>query len=361
MTTAGTAQLGLEVPIGSIEGELKKLWEADEASTNASMMNLAIYSEDPDSLERNSRAIRELTREHACRAILIGMDRQAPEIRIKSWITAHCHLAHGQKSVCCEQLSFLLEGKAIGRLRNTVFAHLASDLPLVFWWQGELSDLFEPALYGLIDCLVFDSTKWADPLPGFKLIEEAAGDSRNRTAVQDLAWTRSNHFRLAVAGLFDDLVAQRALPEVNEVRLVAHPGQRTTALLLIAWLATQAGWRPGLELGIAAERAAGCAECFRLESREGRSIAVKVEWKEDSAPLGHLEIRAPGCEVSVWRERGSGHLRQRLECPGHQLALSGPADAEDEVALIAEQLSRGGKDALFRKVWPAFLELLGLV
>ena len=72
MTTPDTAHLGMEVPIGSIEKELKKLWEADQASTNASLMNLAIYSEDPDSLQRNSLAIGELTREHSCRAILIG-------------------------------------------------------------------------------------------------------------------------------------------------------------------------------------------------------------------------------------------------------------------------------------------------
>ncbi|NIP97231.1 MAG: hypothetical protein GWO24_28890 [Akkermansiaceae bacterium] len=360
MTRAATAQLGFEVPIGTIEGELKKLWEADQASTNASLMNLAVYSENPGSLEGNSRAIRELTREHACRAILIGMDRAAPEIGIRSWITAHCHLAHGQKSVCCEQLSFLLEGKAVGRLRNTVFAHLSSDLPLVFWWQGELSGLFEPALYRMIDQLVFDSSEWSDVEGGFGRIREAVQDSRHRIVVQDLAWTRSYHYRLAVAGLFDDLVAQRTLPEVREVKLVAHPGQRSTALLLVAWLATQAGWRPGPELGMAAERAAGCGECFVMESGTGQVITVKIDWDEEGPALGLLEMRAPGFLVSVSRERGAAFLQQRLEGPGHELVLSGPADCDGQVELVAEQLSLGGRDELFRKAWPLFFELLRL-
>lgn len=352
------AQLGMEVPIGTLEGELKKLWEADEASTNASLMNLAVYSEDPEALGRNSELIRDLTREHACRAILIAMDRKASEAEISAWITAHCHLSHGSKSVCCEQLAFLLRGKAVGRLRNTVFAHLASDLPLVFWWQGELSDLFEAPLYRMIDRFVFDSTEWSDPKRGFERIRAAADDAKHRIVMQDLAWTRTYHYRLALAGLYDDLVAQRALGEVSEVRLVAHPGQRTSALQMVAWLATQAGWRQGLELGLAAERAAGCDECFVMESEEGKVVTIRIEWDEGGAPLGLVELKAPECVVRVSRERGATHLLQQLECPGHAIELSGPADGDLSAELLADQLSRGGKNALFRKVWPAFFELL---
>ena len=124
-------ELGREVPIGGIDKELHKLWAEDDARTNASLVNLAVYSEKPGSLVENSRAMRELTREHACRALLIGIDREVEETSIKAWITAHCHLSHGQKSVCCEQIAFALTGRATGRLRNTVFAHLNSDLPYV--------------------------------------------------------------------------------------------------------------------------------------------------------------------------------------------------------------------------------------
>ena len=38
--------LGIPVEVGAIDGELKKLWEADEASTNASLMNFLVYTED---------------------------------------------------------------------------------------------------------------------------------------------------------------------------------------------------------------------------------------------------------------------------------------------------------------------------
>lgn len=42
-----TKYLGMPVEVGAIDGELKKLWEADEASTNASLMNFLVYTEDP--------------------------------------------------------------------------------------------------------------------------------------------------------------------------------------------------------------------------------------------------------------------------------------------------------------------------
>ena len=54
--TAETYSLGLPVEIGKIEQELKKLWEEGEgAMTRASLMNLAVYSEEPGSLDKNTQ------------------------------------------------------------------------------------------------------------------------------------------------------------------------------------------------------------------------------------------------------------------------------------------------------------------
>ena len=125
--------LGKEVAIADVDKELRLLWEADKASNNASLINFAVYSEEKGAIIKNSELVQAVTREHACRALLVGIDRTNPDASIRAWITAHCHLSHGKKSVCCEQIAFQLTGKATGRLRNTVFSHLNSDLPLVFW------------------------------------------------------------------------------------------------------------------------------------------------------------------------------------------------------------------------------------
>ena len=197
-------ELGIEVPVSKIDLELRKLWEQDEARTNASLMNLVVFSEKPGALIENSAIIRELTREHACRAILVEID-SAAEPSLRAWITAHCHLAEGRKSVCCEQISFYLTGRVTGRFRNTVFAHLNSDLPLVFWWQGELSDILTERLVSVIDRLIIDSSSWQDPAAAFRLIEETAAINTD-LILQDHAWSRTWQFRLGVASIFDDLI-----------------------------------------------------------------------------------------------------------------------------------------------------------
>lgn len=358
MSDFNTESLGKEVPVGMIQKELKKLWEADEANTKASLMNLLVYTENPADLVRNSKRVQELTREHSCRAVLIAMDRKAPEASIRSWITAHCHLSNGKKSVCSEQIAFLLSGKAIGRLRNTAFANMSSDLPLVFWWQGELSDLFQERLYRLFDRLIIDSGSWKDAKSGFDKLAAAQETMDGKLLVQDLAWTRSFHIRVALAALFDDPLAERVVGEINKVRIVAQKEERMAALLLISWLATQAGWRDGQELALSDEKRTESGENYFFESPNGGTVEVELIWDEDSAALGLLEVHAPGCLVRVAREKNSKHLTQYLAAGGHKIELSAPADEDDEVGLLADQLSRGGQNSLYQKVLPGLLRLL---
>ncbi|MFL6539270.1 MAG: hypothetical protein ACJ8HU_00750, partial [Chthoniobacterales bacterium] len=65
--------IGMPVEIGKIERELKRLWaEGGEKMTRASLINLAVYSEEPDSLQRNTQIVAAITENHACRAIVIA-------------------------------------------------------------------------------------------------------------------------------------------------------------------------------------------------------------------------------------------------------------------------------------------------
>ncbi len=349
MTTAihpSFHELGTEVPISEIDKELRKLWEQDDAQTNASLMNLVVYSERRGGLLENSAIVRDLTREHACRAILVEIDRSIPEPGLRAWITAHCHLAHGKKSVCCEQIAFHLTGRVTGRFRNTVFSHLNSDLPLVFWWQGELSDVFTERLVSVMNRLIVDSSGWEDPAAGFAKIGEA-GQTNAELILQDLAWTRSWQFRVGLAGLFDDPIAQEALPEIGEVRIVHHPAHRNSALQLLAWLSIQAGWQPLSREG----------DCFSFGSKSGEKSGVLVA-EEGSAPLGLLELRSGGLAVRVSREAGSPHVFREIDSPGYSANSFSPADPDEPAQLVGLQLSRGGKNSLFQKVLPRFREFL---
>ena len=45
----------------TIHRELKKLWDGDGVMTRASLINLAVYSEAPDSLGKNTAIVARLT------------------------------------------------------------------------------------------------------------------------------------------------------------------------------------------------------------------------------------------------------------------------------------------------------------
>ncbi len=335
-------ELGIEVPVSQIDRELRKLWEQDDAQTNASLMNLVVYSERPGGLLENSRIINDLTRENACRAILVEIERDE-EPSLRAWITAHCHLSHGKKSVCCEQISFRLTGRVTGRFRNTVFSHLNSDLPLVFWWQGELSDVFTERLASVMDRLIVDSATWKDVPDNFSRIHEAV-EGNTALVGQDLAWTRCWQFRVGIAGLFDDAVAQTILGKIETVRITHSPGNRNTALQILAWLVVQAGWK-----------ATGKSTFL---TKNGTAVSASVESSGESAPIGLVEFVCGETTVRVSRENGSAHLLREIVSGSYHVSSLSPADPEDSADLVAQQLSRGGKNSLFLKILPVFLELL---
>jgi glucose-6-phosphate dehydrogenase assembly protein OpcA len=338
--------LGTEVPISAIDRELRKLWEQDEARTNASLMNLVVYSEAEGALIANSEIIREITREHACRAILVGIDRQEPTASLRAWITAHCHLADGRKSVCCEQIAFFLTGRVTGRFRNTVFAHLNSDLPLVFWWQGELSEIMTERLVSVMDRFIVDSSSWANPAASFAMIEEAS-QSNAELVIQDHAWTRSWQFRVGIASLFDDPAAQDALPKINAVEMVHHPAHRNSALQVLAWLVVQAGWKDQ-------ESARG----FAYVSAGGVEIAVTLTEDSAAPPLGRVTLRAGEVTVSVCQKPGASHVERQVESAQYKAVSLSPIDPQTPAELLAVQLARGGKNSLYQKILPRFRSML---
>ena len=339
-------ELGIEVPVAAIDRELRKLWEQDEARTNASLMNLVVYSEKPGALIANSEIIRELTREHACRAILVGIDPHEPKPSLRAWITAHCHLADGRKSVCCEQIAFHLTGRVTGRFRNTVFAHLNSDLPLIFWWQGELSNTLTERLVSVMDRLVIDSSSWANPAASFALIEETS-QSNPDLVIQDHAWTRSWQFRVGIAGLFDDSAAQQDLSTIHSVEISYHPDHRNTALQLLAWLAVQAGWKN-----------ANTSESFALVSTAGVAISVKLTPDTSGPPLSSVVIRGANTTVQVSQKPGASHVERMVETATYKATSLSPVDPVSPAELVAVQLSRGGKNSLYQKILPRFRSML---
>ena len=350
--TAETVSLGLPVAIDRIDRELKKLWsEGEGAMTRASLMNLAVYSEEPESLTHNTRLLARITENHACRAIVIGADPRAKNDRMEAWISAHCHLSRaGTKRVCSEQISFLLEGAMVKLLPSIVFSQLDSDLPLYLWWQSEFAEPMDPQLWSWIDRLIYDSQSWRDFNAQIRLVEMAQREAKQRIVLCDLNWTRLVHFRLAFAQFFDHPGSHHHFREIKNGSIIFGNGFRSTAILFVGWLAAQLGWE------IRSEKNAGPIE---LGNSDGETVRIQLQEKGDDAPIASFTAQSHGIEFQV-TQADCGDLlevcRSKLgEVPARQVL---PSSENDPVKLMSEELMRGGPHHVYLRAVEKVRELL---
>jgi glucose-6-phosphate dehydrogenase assembly protein OpcA len=333
---------GEAVEVREIDRRLKALWESNEAMTRASLMNFAIVSEQPDSMETGTELIREVTREHACRALLFVIEPAADDRWVRAWITAHCQLGDGgNKSVCSEQISFLIHGCGQTLLANTLFAHVDSDLPLTLWWQGDFTGNWEPHLFTEIDRLVIDSSGWESPAEQFAILRRAWLHSASEFSVNDIAWTRVLSLRMALAACFDDPAALERLPEVESVEITCAAGHVLPGKLFAAWAAHRAGWE------LAEVAVPGRAFVFKSEDR-----SLRVTFSETPAlsPVPRVRLSGPGLEVTLTHGDESAFIASRVETPAGVTERLTPCPCRTPAELVIERLRRGCNTRLYFKL-----------
>jgi glucose-6-phosphate dehydrogenase assembly protein OpcA len=341
---------GLPVEIGKIDRELKKLWaESGSAMTRASLMNLAVYNEEPGSLPRNTEIIFKITEDHACRAIVISANPGAKENRVEAWISAHCHVSRaGGKQVCSEQLSFLLEGPSARLLPNIVFSQLDSDLPLYLWWQGQFHDPMDPQLWAWVDRVIYDSQAWNDFGTQMQRVETAQAEAKQRIVLCDLNWTRLVQFRLAIAQFFDHPGSHHRFQEIERVEIDFAPGYRSTALLLAGWFAAQLRWT--LE-----ENSTADALAFR--DQEQKTIQVLLGEKEGE-PISRCLVNCGAIEYRVLHLAKADLLDVAAEGSTAARKCLMPAGDNDAVRLMSEELMRGGPHRVYLRAMNCVRSLL---
>jgi glucose-6-phosphate dehydrogenase assembly protein OpcA len=346
-----TYSLGLPVEIGKIDQELKKLWQENEgAATRASLMNLAVYSEEPGSLERNTHLMARITEDHACRAIVIEADCNAEEDRVDSWISAHCHVSRaGSKQVCSEQISFRLNGGCTTQLPNIVLSNLDSDLPLYLWWQGEFRAPMDPQLWTWVDRVIYDSQPWKDFQGQMRLVESAQAEAKQRIVLCDLNWTRLDKVRFALAQFFDHPASHHHFAKMREVRIDYASGFRSTALLFVGWLAAQLNWRAQKRNG---------ANKLQFVSPSGRKIDIEMR-QHDGQPIHEVALTTGDIEFVVTHAKCGDLLEVSREKTGEKRAAQlMPAGKNDPVSLMSEELMRGGPHHVYLHAVNCVRELL---
>jgi len=342
---------GMPVEVGEIERQLGLLWEhSDAGKVRASLVNLVIYSEASDAIESNTPLLSEIAANHAFRALLVQANPAGRQSSVQAWITEHCHLRDaGKKEICSEQITFRLEGSAAGRLPNIVFSHLDTDLPLYFWWQGNLHAESETQLWTWVDRLIVDSNTWTKPAAQFAILRSIGELSRDRCATCDLNWTRLFHLRYATAQLFDLAAARQRLPQIRSVKLAHAPGCRLTALLILGWLASRLNWTPQ-----------GNSRNPGFHNDRGEPITL--DFQENSAASASVsEIRFDlGDATASLRPHPDGDFYvAEFQAPDHEnIEFMVPAGREKASDILLSELGRTSRHPLY---WPAIRAIESLL
>lgn len=344
--------LGFPVSISDIDKELPRLYADEEdgspGTTRASLLNFALYSERPDKLEENSGVIGDITRNAACRSLLVSVDSSNGPTSAKAWIQAHCQIGrNGEKSVCSEQISFVLTGGSPALVRNTVFSHLDSDLPLVFWWRGEFSDSFEDRLYSRIDRLIFDSEMWQNPRNQFLRLITAQESGRSQFCCHDLAYTRLNPLRQAISNAFDLPLLGSMVGKISWIRIQHPAANRMSALHLGAWLA--------LSLEARLVRASSSLDRYHFQST-GSAYPPEFDVEMEETGEGELSVKMGVGDriLELKKDMRNRLLSTRIwdesmkQCEFEDCF---PVRKTDDASLVTEILERGGRNRnLFKTV-----------
>jgi len=351
MPVAEPYSLGQQVEIANIAGALKKLWsEGEGVKTRASLINLAVYSEKPGSLERNTQLISRIAESHACRALVIGVNRESKENRVETWVNAHCHLTRaGSKQICTEQISFLLEGPCVKLLPSIVFSHLDSDLPLYLWWQDDFPEAMDPQLWAWVDRLIFDSQGWTNFATQMRLVETAEQEAKQRIVLCDLNWTRLDKVRYAIAQFFDHPASHHHFAEMESVTVAFAPGFKSTAILLVGWLAAQLNWKANQQ-----EMNGSC----RFLDANNQKIDIEL-WEKPGAPIGDVVLKSQSVKFCVAPAK-CGDLLEVSRSGENEAAQPQmmPAQTNDPVDLMTQELLRGGPHHVFLRAVNCVRQLL---
>jgi glucose-6-phosphate dehydrogenase assembly protein OpcA len=173
-----------------------------------------------------TRTLEGMQERHPSRTILLfprpGSERRA----LDADVDLRC-FARGPREggVCFEVVELTLNGDRARAPGSVVAPLLLPDLPVFLRWRGELP-FGEPELEQLVelaDRLVVDSSEWPEPERSYAQLPELL----DAAIVSDIAWSRVESWRYALAGLW---------PQIADVSTLRVAGPRADALLLAGWL-----------------------------------------------------------------------------------------------------------------------------
>jgi glucose-6-phosphate dehydrogenase assembly protein OpcA len=226
--------------IRDVERELARL-RAEQAAVGGSAQRTSVMTHLAWVPERwqdaATKALAGLEERHPSRTILLFPRPDDSSDALDASVDLRCFAGGGESAaVCFEVVELHLLGARARHPASVVVPLLLPDLPVFLRWRGDppfgASELDE--LAGVADRLVVDSSEWED-VPGcFGRLAQLF----DRIAVSDIAWSRTEPWRRALAARWPGIA------DVGELRV---EGPEADALLLAGWLRARLGRDVSLE------------------------------------------------------------------------------------------------------------------
>jgi glucose-6-phosphate dehydrogenase assembly protein OpcA len=349
----GTADVRVDVT--AIEKSLADLWrgekEGEHAVTRAALWNVVAHTSTAENHAVASETLGRVAVAVPHRAIAVRSN-PADKPEIASWISANCHEVAPGKQVCSEQIDIVAGGDRIHRVPPIVNALLIPDMPVAFWWLGDLPNEHEQYVESLLepaDRLIVDSVHFDSPAD-LELVSRVGASTS--TSPADLNWVRLEEWRTATASIFDPPSMRPRLQSIRRVRVAAGVsdasffGESIESLYYASWLSAQLGHHVSSE--------------GQVEG-PGGPIDYQLERRNQSTEVGGVAfvevVFEDGSSATISRDRENGVLVANVDGMVSAPESVTRALARTTAELITRQLKRTEGDSVLLKVLPIATKL----
>ncbi len=341
--------------IESVERQLAEMWRAASSEEHpvvrASMHTLVVACDTPEDAREATQTVALLSENHPGRAIVVsgvreGARRAEP---LDVYVSAHCHRGPAGALVCSEQVTLETARSALPVVPQAVLRLRVEDTPVFVWWRrAAFSDdpLWEP-LARLSDRFLVDTARHPSPAGALRDLADLVTLEPWRGSAGDLAWTRLERWREAVASFFDSPLTRGHLDGISSVEAcgggaAGADGATVAAAYLLGWLASRLRWSrgaPGTTWRRADRRTVRGLATRDPAARRGDLVAVRIEAADGTPPARFSAERiAPDSDI----------VRLAVEVEGTcPLPASLKLAEQDDAALLCRELERTSRDPVF--------------
>jgi glucose-6-phosphate dehydrogenase assembly protein OpcA len=286
--------------------------------------------------------LRGVGRYHASRTIVCAYERQRTTLDATASIVTDGVPGPGEFALLRETVVVNVGPDHLDQLDRIVDPLVVTDVATVVWAPHGHPEAVD-ALLSIAQVVLLDSVDDPNPIDGLNRVCELAA----RAYVVDLAWLRTTPWRERIASAFDPPSRRAELGTIASVKVTSREGSEVAGLLLLGWMCSRLGWRPG-----AMTQRQGTLR-GRARARRGEVELVLDPSAQMSVPgLAGIEVTtASGTALSL--ERGTGGLQaRRRERDGSERSWTVLGASRGEPGILGEGL----RQALVRD--PTYSEAL---